>query len=455
MNRTWFSAAVVASVFAGTVSAQAQPDAGAYLAARHAQLSHDYTYAAQYFTKGLLADPASMPIMESTVNALIGLGQFDRAVPVARAMVDQGKAHQIAHLVLHLDAAKAGRWDDIFYLLENGRSVGPLVDGITQAWAHLGKGDMARAVASFDQVIATDGMGVYGVTHKAYALASVGDFEGAEAILVAAGQNGLQYNRQSAIAHAQILSQLGRNDAALTVIAAVFGDQRDPAVDALYRALSSGDAVAYDAVRTPAHGLADLHLTIAGLLQGEAPDPVTLVYARAAAHLAPGNTAAVLTSAALLDNLEQYDLANDAYSMIGADDPSFHAAELGRASVLRAAGRRDAAVDVLEALAVSYPDMPEVFATKGDTLRQAERFDDAHAAYTRALELYDRDHASRWFIHYTRAVTSHKLDDWPAAETDFRAALALNPDQPQVLNYLGYSLVDRGEKLDEALGMIR
>jgi Flp pilus assembly protein TadD len=57
-------------------------------------------------------------------------------------------------------------------------------------------------------------------------------------------------------------------------------------------------------------------------------------------------------------------------------------------------------------------------------------------------------------VHYTRGIAQHKLSNWSAAEADFRSALALKPDQPQVLNYLGYSLVERNEKLGEALGMI-
>ena len=60
----------------------------------------------------------------------------------------------------------------------------------------------------------------------------------------------------------------------------------------------------------------------------------------------------------------------------------------------------------------------------------------------------------RWFIYYTRGIAYHTLDDWPAAEADFRAALALRPDQPQVLNYLGYSMVELGINMEEALGMI-
>ncbi|MEL6838509.1 MAG: tetratricopeptide repeat protein [Pseudomonadota bacterium] len=429
-------------------------DAGAYLAARQAGAQSDFASSARYYTQALLRDPSNSYMLENAMTSFIALGQFSRAVPVAKAMVEQGFASQIAHLALSAQSAKNGDWSDIFTGLEQGRSVGPLVDGVAQGWAHLGEGDMSRALDSFDQVIESRGMEVYGTTHKAYALASVGDFEGAAALFETPVPGGLRYSRKSAIAHAQILSQLGRNDDAVAVIDAIFGSQLDPAVALIRKSLNAGEAVAYDAVSTPEAGLADLYHMIAGLVEEEAPPSFTLMYARAATYLDPANTPAILMTAGLLEDMGQYDLANTTFAEIATDDPSFHAAELGRAEVLRSAGRDAAAIEVLEALTRSHPDLPQVWATKGDTLRQTERYDQANDAYTRALSLYDDEASAKWFVHYTRGITNHALDLWPAAEADFRAALALKPDHPQILNYLGYSLVERGEKLDEALTMI-
>lgn len=432
----------------------AEPDAGAYLAARQATIANDFARSAQYFTKGLIADPGNAYMLENAMTSLISLGQFETALPIAQAMVDRGLSNPLANLAISVGDVKSGNWRGIFDALEQGRNIGPLVDGLSQGWAHLGQGNMRRAMASFDQVIETDGMSPYGLTHKAYALASVGDFEQAEAILSGSVGNGMRYNRQSAVAHAQILSQLGRNPEALAMIDRLFGQQLPPPVQVLRDALASGTAVAYNVVRTPEQGMAELFHVIAGMLQGEASDEITLIYARASAYLSPQNASAVMMAARLLEGMDQYDLANTAFSSVARDDPSFHIAELGRAEVLRAAGRQDAAIEVLEALTRSHAGLPEVYATKGDTYRQTRQFQAAKDAYTRALDLYADDNAAKWFVHYTRGIASHELDNWPEAEADFRAALVLQPDQPQVLNYLGYSLVERGLNLNEALGMI-
>ena len=441
-------------MLAGAPAGAGEPDAGAYLAATQAGLANDFAQATRYFSQSLLSDPTNAYLLENTLTSMIALDDFERAVPVAQAIVGNGYESQIANLTLMAAQAKAEDWGSIFNALDAGHSVGPLVDSLAKGWAYLGQGDMTHALASFDEVIANDAMMVYGLTHKAYALASVGDFEAAEAMFSGPVPGGMRYSRQSAIAHAQILSQLGRNADAVAIIEGIFGAQRDAGVAELHAKLTADESVAYSAVRTPAQGLAELFHVIAGMLRDDAPKQFTLMYARAATHLAPDNTPAVLLSAGLLESLEQYDLANAAYATVSRDDPSFHSAELGRAEVLRAAGREQAAIEVLEALSRSHPDLPEVYATKGDTLRQAKRYEEAVATYSRALALYEDDNKARWFVHYTRGISQHKIDDWTGAEADFRAALALRPDHPQVLNYLGYSLVERGEKLSEALEMI-
>jgi tetratricopeptide (TPR) repeat protein len=452
VRRQTLIAGMIAGLCAQAVPALAQAELGAYLAGRQAAGANDFAQGARYFGTALRADPGDPVLLESTLTSFVALGDFDKAEVIARDMVRRGLPSQIADLVVNVADAKAGNWYGIFESLESGRSVGPLVDGLTQGWAHLGNGNIRRALAQFDQVIETDNMTTYGVTHKAYALASVGDFDGAEALFSA--RSDMQYSRKSAIAHIEILSQLGRNPQALALLDDIFGRQPDAAVAALRAALVSGQAVPFAAVPTPQAGLAEVYITVAGLIQTDTPDTFTLLFARAATALAPEDTPAVLMTAGLLEDLGQYDLANAAYTGVARDDPAFASAELGRADVLRAAGKRDAALEVLEALARAYPDMPRVFAAKGNLLREAGRPEDAKAAYTGALSLYDDSAPAKWVVFYARGIANHQLDLWPEAEADFRAALALQPGNPQVLNYLGYSLVERGEKLDEALAMI-
>ncbi len=454
------SLGVTLSVLTSPVLAQdhAAPDLsqdlGGYLAGRTAAFDRDFGAAAQYFGQAAAADPTNPVLLENVLAALLGQGDVDAAIPVSDQIVRLEIDSQFAQMVQAAKFGSAENWDALLAAVDAGPVVGPLVDGLTRGWANVGKGQMTDAIAAFDEVIAAPGLKAFGLYHKALALAVVGDFEGADAIFAMPQTDGMQHTRQSSIAHAQVLSQLGRNGDAVAMIDATFGATLDPTLAELRARLAAADTVPFSFVTNARTGLAEVYYTVAMAFAEDTPDAYRLIHSRIAQYLAPDNTEVNLLVANLLERMERYDLANATYDLIARDDPSYLAAELGRAAVLRKAGQPETAVEVLQQLAESNPESAVVQATLGDTLRGLEQFTEANVAYTRALDLYGPTDRARWFVLYTRGITLHRLDQWPAAEADFRASLALNPGQAQVLNYLGYSLVEEGRNLDEALGMI-
>jgi tetratricopeptide (TPR) repeat protein len=454
LGRRAVAAAVVAFCLGLAPGVRADVTPGTYLAARAAGMAGDFRAAAAWYDIAIAEDPESPFLIENALIAHVGLGQFTEAARLAEAARALGLNLQLANMVTVAGAARADNWGAILADLEAGRTVGPLVDGLTRGWAHLGAGDMAAALAAFDAVVAEPGLMAFGLYHKALALAAVGDLEGADAILAMPPEAGFQRTRRSVLAHVEVMSQLGRNAEAVGLLDAVFGAVQEPAVAALRARLIAGEAVPYDFVNTPQEGLAEVYFTLAGSLSGEVEDGIVLAYAQVAISVDPGLTDARLVAAEALDRMGQLALAAEAFAEVPEGDPAFVSAELGRADVLRRAGDVAAGVTVLRALAEAHPDLGMVQARLGDMLRRAGEMAEANAAYGRALALYPEDDPARWVIYYTRGITSHRMDDWPAAEADFRAALAINPEHPQVLNYLGYSLVERGEKLEEALDMI-
>jgi tetratricopeptide (TPR) repeat protein len=438
----------------GTAPVQAQGIAGAYLAARSAGMASDFRVAAEYFTRALAYDSSNPQLLESTVLAQLSLGRVDRALPVARKMESDGLNSQFARMVLVADEVATGKFQSLLTRLDDGRGIGPLVDGLLKAWALMGDGKVGDALAAFDTVAEERGLASFALFHKALALASVGDFEGADAILAENAGGPLQSTRRGVIARVEVLSQLDRKDEALALLDTLFGVGIDPSVKDLRAALVDGQVLPFSIVNSPQDGVAEVFFSVAAALNNEAGEDYTLLYARVVEFLRPGHADAILLSAQLLDTLKQHDLAVAAYKSVPTDSPSFFAAELGRADSLRKADKMDAAVEVLEQLSRSHADQPMVWITLGDLMRQLKRFDEAVAAYDKAVDLYGEPTSEQWFIYYARAICFERLDDWPKAEADFRQALALNPGQPSVLNYLGYSLVEQKAKLDEALAMI-
>ncbi len=448
--------AAVLALGVGVAPAMVRADVtpGTYLAARAAGQAGDFPAAAAWFDLALTESPGDPFLIENALVAHVGVGNMAAAESLARQARDLGLNIQLANMVQSAIAAGTDDWDAILADLDEGRSVGPLVDGLARAWAQLGAGAMTESLAAFDAVIAQPGLKAFGLYHKGLALAAVGDFEGADAIFAMTPEEGFQRTRRSVLAHVAVLSQLGRNPEATTLLEGVFGPEPEPAIAALRDRLAAGEPIPYDFVNTAQQGLAEVYFSVAGSLLGEIEDGVVLTYAQIALAIDPGLTDARLVAAEALDRMEQYEIAIATYGAVAPDDPAFIAAELGRADVMRRAGDIDRAVDVLSQLSRSNPGIAVVEARLGDMLRRSGDMTGAREAYGRALDLYGDDDPALWLLHYTRGIAAHQLDDWPAAEADFRRALELNPGHPQVLNYLGYSLVERGEKLDEALAMI-
>ncbi|WP_089230608.1 tetratricopeptide repeat protein [Tropicimonas sediminicola] len=428
--------------------------AGSYLAARHASYNSDYTAAADYYTRALARDRNNPALQENALLAFTGLGRIDAAVTIARQMRELGLDSQMASMVLMAELLGDARYRDVIDGVSDELSVGPLVDGLVKAWSLMGEGEAEAAMAEFDAAAETTGLDAFALYHKALALALAGDFEKAEVIFSGAAGAPLRLTRRGAFAHAQVLSQLDRNSAALELIEVGFGSDLDPGLEKLVEQLEAGETVPFTQVRSVRDGLAEVFYTVAGALEGEAADSYTLLYTRIAEYLRPDHVDAILLSANLLESQGQYELATKAYNRVSSDDAGFHVAEIGRADALRRSGRADEAIEVLQQLAEARGNLPIVHVTLGDALRGEERYDEASKAYDAAIALFEGDEAGQWIVYYARGITHEREKRWELAEADFRKALELNPGQPQVLNYLGYSFVEMQTNLDEALEMI-
>jgi tetratricopeptide (TPR) repeat protein len=320
------------------------------------------------------------------------------------------------------------------------------------AWADLGRGDMTSALSRMDSMAAEQGLRNFALYHKGLALATVGDFEAADRVFEGDTDGPLQRTRSGVIAWTQVLSQLGQQPRAIEIIDDTFGADPDPEIATLRAALAAGDAVPFDLVTNAREGVSEVFFSLARALMQEAGDEFVLIHARAAEAINPGNVEATVTVAQVLDSLGQHSLAIDAYGRVPREHPAFLTAELGRADALRRSGKQETAAEVLNQLSQTHPDMANVHVAAGDLAREQEDWARAVAAYDRALALLEARDNPQWFVYYVRAIAHERQDQWPEAEADFRRALELNPDHPQVLNYLGYSMVD--VNLDEALDMI-
>lgn len=436
-------------------SAEVLRDAGAYLAAREASFAGDFAQGLPYFERLLAAQPDDPAIRERLITSLMALGQFPRAADLAGPLAQVAPGNAAAALARLTQAFAARDYAQVLAVIDTIPGPAP-IDSLAAAWAHLGQGRMTEALAVLDTVSTQSGMGPFANYCRALMLAHVGDAEGALAIIEdpATGVAG-SLNRRGTLAHVQLLGLAARFDEAIALMDERFPIRNDPRLARLREAYATGQSLPFDLIGSAADGMAEVYAVIAAAMRSSNQTQDALVHAQAALAINPGLTDARILVGQIFQDLGQHEQAADAFARIGAEDGFGLVAAMGRASTLEARGRIDEAIDVARAAVDQEPESLIAPQILGDVLRRANRHAEAIDAYSRAIELHQQaGQAIEWQLWFSRAVAFERTGQWPQAEADFRAALAIDPDQPTVLNYLGYSLVERREKLDEALDMI-
>ncbi len=429
--------------------------AGAYLSANQANRNNDYAAAAEYYSKALLQDPDDGFILQNALLAYVATGEMESAIQLSDEIVKLDFGSQLSDLMILASNVKEKKYDDALSLLDKSKDrISPLLSGLLKGWIHVGSGNMSKATEHFDSMAKPDALRIFGQYHKALAVAIAGDFELADKIIQGDGENTLHINRGSIIAHAQIMSQLGKFDEAESLLSQNMNGTADQQLRDLLQKMQAKEVVPFDLVGSVEDGVSETFLTLASVLSGEQDERFSLIYGRIAEYLRPDNIQAILLLADVMQGQQQFDIATSLLAKVPTDHPLYLNAEISRADTLVDAGKSDAAIAVLQRLATSHPDIARVQMVLGDVYSDQKKFRDAEKAYTKTIDMLEQEGGAQWFIYYARAVAHERLDDWDQSETDFRKALELSPNQPSVLNYLGYSLVEKRMKLDEAQDMI-
>ena len=202
-------------------------------------------------------------------------------------------------------------------------------------------------------------------------------------------------------------------------------------------------------------GVAEVLFGIGTAIRREGSEAFSKLYLELSLAARPKEDVTLIQLAALAEELSQQQNAIDLYSQVELGSPYKRAAELQLGLNLADLEKRDEAVKHLTALLDADPSDTRAYLALGGVYGAKKDFKSAAVIYDRAEKAITAPLRSHWNIFYQRGIAYEQLDIWPKAEESFRKALKLYPDQPQVLNYLGYSYVDQNKNLDEALAMIR
>jgi Flp pilus assembly protein TadD len=429
--------------------------AGNYLAGRAALTELRTADAARYFAQAATADWNSADVVERAFTAYAANGQIGDATTMARHLLELDPDNEMAHIVIATEALKQRRYDAAQQELANlGTDTFIGITGdILQAWAYVGEGKVKEA----DDLLGTladAGLEDFLVFHRALMAEVSGETEKSLQLAKQAYEAD-PYVARIVEAYARMLGDAGRFDDAIDVIVSFEAQGLShPLVTVVKEQLARKQkpGMFASSVQT---GAAEMFHGIGAALARDGSLETAVVFLRLGAYLQPSSDVINLVLAQLFDVAGQHDAANALYDAVPANSPMKSTAVLRVAANLDATGNRAEALRRLGNIVTLNPDDIDALSTYGDLLRSDGQYLKAAELYTRALAVTGGDLPTDWRFYYVRGIAYERGKQWPKAEADFLKALDLNPGQPQVLNYLGYSWVDQGINLDKALVMIQ
>ncbi|MEP3629245.1 MAG: tetratricopeptide repeat protein [Hyphomicrobiales bacterium] len=429
---------------------------GSYLAALTANRAKDITAASLYYDEALKADPGNQSLIERAFFLRLVDGDINGAISISSNILDRDGDNWFAHMALGVTSLRSKSYKKAINAFEQ-MTDGPLAEltgGLLHAWALAADGQHDAALELLGKLDSNEAFTPHTLFHSALIAENGGKIEEAaklydeankadpnlvrkiEAITRFQYRNGMEAEGKENLD--RLVERLPNRSSVKALVAEV-ADGKKPAAH----------------VSTALIGAMEVLYGIGSIIGTDDNTEVSYIFMNLASYVDPENPLPRLLLGNLLENDERYSKAIESYEGIKKDSIHFQNARLRAAFAYNSLEKLDDARGIMKDLIASDPNDITTITSYGNILRSHDLFEEARTTYSDAISKIEGEPTNaNWSLYYSRGITNERTDRWTEAETDFRMALKLSPDEPQVLNYLGYSLIDLGMKYEEALKMI-
>lgn len=429
---------------------------GEYLAGRFARANKDIYTAADYYEKALLKDPDNITLLKRSFSLFVGDGRYDTALQVAKKLRDAEKSDNLLHLLLYLENIKDKDYPAAKKRLETLGDVGVygLFRPLLKAWTLLAQDRMAEAQEVMTALLASEGFESYKKYHAALFYQHAGLDDRADEMFAQSLFKDGMISLRSAMAYGRFLLEKGRKEDALQLYRNYL--EKAPDNDSLKQALADleRDHMRPALIASEQDGIAEIFYTAAIFLMQDDVRAPAIIYLRYGKYLKEDFPLADYLLGQIFERNEYFTGALKILRKIPADHVLHFSAQMQTAWIMEKMDNIDESIRILKQLHKQYPQKQDVMGTLGDIFRMNSRFSEAIDAYSEMINTIDTPEEKHWGIFYTRGIVYEREGRWKEAEKDLLKALELRPNQPQVMNYLGYSWVDKGLNIERAKEML-
>lgn len=435
---------------------------GNYLAGRFARGIQDNENAAAFYGQALKRDPGNDVLLEQAFQMETMSGNWHKAIPLAEQLAATQQSHRMSHFLLGVSAFKTANYKkaEEHFKAASENPIGELTSAIALGWTKLASGDENGALKAVDLPKQPEWAQFYLRYHRALMADMIGGHKSDARTAYEKMFRQDSRTLRTSLAYAQHAAHYGDVKLARQVLQSQFdksqGEPHPLAKDLKARL----DAKGADPkkipflISTPDEGLAEVFYGLGEALTGEGGVSLGTIYLQLALNAKPDHAFALAAMASAQETARRFEDAIATYERIPKGSPLQSAIDIRTAFNLNSLDRVDEAKALLEQLAKKDPKDVRPLEALGNILRGRKQYAEAVTHLTKAIQMLGKPDSRHWGYFYARGTAYERMKNWPAAETDLKKAMQLAPDQPLVLNYLGYSWIDQGRNMKEGTKLI-
>ena len=434
-------------------------NSGSYIAGQFAEKEGDFRNASYYYIDLISRGETESEIIKRSIIYSALSGNFEVATAISRKIDDLELNYPIANLIIFAEAIKNKENDKIVEEFERHKNFFPAIfRNVAEFWILIIKNEKDKAFKLLNSLSINNEAQMQIINYnQLLAYIYFNKYEQAKTLYENLDFSDFLFDSDSALA----LLEYFRKDKESKVFKSILNKVRSASdnsyyILALMDDLSSGEEI--NSIRiNPYKQIAEVFFRWSQSVQLQGKNGINKPFYLSLANYAdPTSSFLKFKTATVLSDTENYGLSKEILDSFSKEDVFYMDSIVERTYAIEQQDNDESALEYIERFISNGFKNARLLKTYGSLQRSQRLYKESIKSYTGAIEAAKREKYTEavWPILFLRGISFERSKNWDLAEADFISALELSPDQPQVLNYMGYSLLERKEKLDQAMRMI-
>ncbi|MDD4556858.1 MAG: tetratricopeptide repeat protein [Alphaproteobacteria bacterium] len=439
---------------------QVNPKYGAYLAGRVAHLRRDFNTAADFYEKNLEVTPENKDLVSKIYIILASEGRISEAAHYAKKSIQNGDNNNFTYIIVAVDEMKKNQYEEAVLSVNNlkGQVYEEFINPLLISWAYVGQNNKEQALKSLDNLSRDQSFKALYNFHAGMINDYFDDVEAAKKNYeVIVDETSLEMSFRTLQIITNFYIRNGEKDKAIALVEKYYDEKQ--LVDMLKRlsleVKNANPEKTKRIISNANQGLAEALLNITTVVrQGPAGIDLAHVFICLSIYSNNNYDLAKLLLADILEGRGMYGSANAVYEQIDRNSLSYYTAQLKKSNNYTLNEEYQKSAQILKDLVRDNPNDYNALLGLADTYRMLKDYPQAIKYYNEAIHSLSEINNDSWTAFYALGVAYDQNGNWQEAEENLKKAIELSQNHYLVLNYLGYSWIERGKNVEEAFSMV-